>query len=312
MKVFLAGATGAVGRPLLRELLQAGHDVVGTTRKPARARELERAGAEALVLDALETESLVRAVIRARPEVVIDQLTQLPQRIRPRGMRAFYRRQNLLRGRAGAALIEAARSAGARRLIAQSVAFIYAPNGEELRREDDPVWRDAPAPFGRALRIAADHDERVAACDELEGVVLRYGVFYGPGTHSAPGNGIYEDVRRRRFPVAGAGNAVWSFVHVEDAARATMDALGRGSAGIYNIVDDEPAPVSEWLPAYAEAIGARPPRRLPAWLVRAFAGPAMAAWLTNRPGAANQKAKGELGFSPRFASWRQGFREALA
>ena len=311
MKVFVAGATGAIGRPLVRQLVQAGHDVAGTTRKPARALELERAGVEPVVVDALDTAALEAAVVAARPEVVIDQLTRLPQRIRPRGMRWFYRHQNPLRERASPALLEAARRAGARRLIAQSVAFIYAPAGERRRREDDPVWRDAPAPFGHALRVAADHERRVLAAGGLEGVVLRYGVLYGPGTHMAAGNGIYEDVRRRRFPIAGDGSGVWSFVHADDAARATVAALDHGGPGIYNIVDDEPAPVRDWLPAYADALDAGPPRRLPTVLIRAVAGPAMAAWLTVWTGVSNEKARRELGFSPQLPSWREGFRQGL-
>jgi nucleoside-diphosphate-sugar epimerase len=308
MRVFVAGATGAVGRPLVQQLVGAGHEVVGMTRSADRARWLESVGARAAVGSAFDEEWLRGAVGDARPEVVIDQMTALPQRIRPRGLRRFYREQIPLREQGSAALLRAAVDAGARRVIAQSVAFIYAPDGGGPKDEDAPVWIDAPKPFGRSVAVAAAHDRRVVELDEVEGVVLRYGLFYGPGTHFSPGNGIYEDVRKRRFPIVGDGESVWSFVHVEDAARATLAALDGGRPGIYNIVDDEPAPTRTWVPVYAEAIGAPPPRRVPVWLARATTGPAMTAWATQFPGASNAKAVSELRWRPRLSSWREGFR----
>jgi nucleoside-diphosphate-sugar epimerase len=278
------------------------------TRSAERARWLESAGAEAAVGSAFDADWLRGAVSAAKPDVVVDQMTALPQRIGPRGLRRFYRDYLPLRERGSAALLEAAAAAGARRVIAQSIAFLYAPGGGP-KSEDDPVWGDAPAPFGRAVAVAAAHDQRVVGMRELEGVVLRYGVFYGPGTHFSPGNGMYEDVRRRRFPIVGAGDSVWSFVHVDDAASATVAALEAGGPGVYNVVDDDPAPTREWLPAFAEAIGAPPPRRVPVWLARVFAGPAMTAWATSFPGASNAKAVAELGWQPSRRSWREGFRE---
>lgn len=307
VKVFLAGATGAVGRPLVRRLVDGGHEVVGMTRSRDGARSLESEGARAAVGSAFDEDWLSRAVRDAQPEVVIDQMTSLPQRIRPRGLRRFYRDQIPLRERGSGALLRAAVAAGARRVIAQSVAFLYAPDGDGPKGEDARAWSDAPAPFGAAAAGAAAHDERVVGLDAVEGVVLRYGVYYGPGTHYSPGNGIYEDVRRRRFPIVGAGDSVWSFVHVDDAADAAVTALDGGPPGIYNIVDDEPAPTREWLPAFAKAIGAPPPRRVPVWLSRIFAGPAMTAWATSFPGASNARAAAELGWRPRIASWREGF-----
>lgn len=311
MRIFVAGATGAVGRPLVKRLVAARHDVVGLTRKGERAAWLFESGAVAVVGDALDTAWLGKVVRQAEPEVVIDQMTHLPQRVGLRGMRRFYRNQTPLREIGSAALLTAARDVGARRLIAQSVAFIYAPGPGGPKQEADPVWSDAPEPFGEALRVAARHDEMVAGDSRLEGLVLRYGVFYGPGTHFAPGNGQYEDIRRRRLPIVGDGPSMWSFVHVDDAAQAAVDALERGTPGIYNVVDDEPAPVRHWLPHFAETIGAKPPYRVPVWLARVTAGPAQTAWATAFPGASNAKARTELGWQPEYESWRRGFAASL-
>jgi nucleoside-diphosphate-sugar epimerase len=310
MKIFLAGSTGAVGRPLLNRLVASGHDVVGLTRLDKRARWLRENGATAVVGNALDAKWLERAMRDAAPEVVIDQMTDLPQRLGLRRMRRFYRGQNALRTRGSGALLAAARSAGARRMITQSVAFIYAPDGGGLKRETDRVWDDAPEPFGEAIRIAAEHDSRLTAESHPEGVVLRYGVFYGPGTHYAPGNGVYEDIRRRRMPLVGQGDSIWSFCHVDDAAQAAVDALDRGTPGIYNIVDDEPVAMREWLPHFAQVIGAKPPHRVPVWLSRVAAGPAITAWATAFPGASNEKARRELGWEPSYPTWREGFERA--
>ena len=306
MRIFVAGATGAIGRPLVGFLVAGGHDVVGLTRQPEGARQLEEAGADAVVGNAFDAPWLIHAVCQAAPEVVIDQMTSLPQQIGFRGLRRFYRNQNPLRREGSGALLRAAQEARVRRVISQSVAFIYAPEGGGPKTEDDPIWSHAPEPFGAALRQAAAHDEKVVGLEEIEGLVLRYGVFYGPTTHFAKGNGVYEDVRRRRLPIVGAGESYWSFCHVEDAAQATVDALDRGRPGVYNIVDDEPAPAHEWIPLYAEAIGAPPPYRVPRWLARITAGPAMTAWGASFPGTSNAKAKKELGWCPRLPSWRQG------
>lgn len=311
MRIFLAGATGAVGRPLVTRLVAAGHDVAGLTRHEERARWLRENGAAPIVGDALDTRWLERAVHEVEPEIVIDQMTDLPQRIGFRGMRRFYRGQNPLRRQGSHGLLSAARAARARRIITQGVAFIYAPDGGGVKAETDRIWDDAPEPFGEAVRIAAEHDRRVAAESELDGVVLRYGVFYGPGTHFAPGKGMYEDIRRRRMPLVGDAASVWSFCHVEDAAQAAVVALDRGAAGIYNVVDDEPAPLHEWLPVYAEAIGAKRPFRVPAIIARLVAGPFATAMATQLRGASNAKAKREFGWQPRYASWRDGFTEAL-
>jgi nucleoside-diphosphate-sugar epimerase len=282
------------------------------TRSTDHARWLQQAGARPVIGNALDLDWVKTTISREEPEVVIDQLTNLPQRVRPRGMRRFYRRQIPLREKGSGALLHAAASAGVRRVVSQSVAFLYAPEGGELKDETARAWTDAPAPFNHAVRGAAEHDERVVGSEDYDGLVLRYGVFYGPGTHFAPGNGMYEDIRRRRLPVVGAGDSVWSFVHVDDAAHAAVDALDHGAPGIYNVVDDDPAPTRVWIPELAQIIGAKPPRHVPRWLTRIFAGPAMAAWSTEFPGASNLKAKRELGWSPSFESWREGFRDTLS
>jgi nucleoside-diphosphate-sugar epimerase len=311
MKVFVAGASGVIGRPLVRQLLAAGHEVTGTTRREERAAEIEAAGAKAAVCDALDGPALIEAVEQASPEVVVNQLTSLPQRYDPRKA-SFYTATNRVRSEGGRNLLEAARAAGARRLLTQSIAFLYAPEGDWVKDEDARPFDDAPGHFGPAVEAMLGHEREVLEAPGLEGLVLRYGQFYGPGTYYAPDGHLGREVRRRRFPIVGAGTGTFSFLHVEDAAGATVAALERGAPGIYNVVDDEPAPLHEWLPAFAEALGAKPPRRVPVWLASLVAGRATAATATQLRGASNAKAKRVLGWQPRYPSWRQGFREALA
>jgi nucleoside-diphosphate-sugar epimerase len=307
--VFVAGASGAVGRPLVPMLVAAGHEVTGTTRSGQRAETIRAAGATAAVVDALDAEALRAAVAGARPEVVVHELTALPHRFAPRST-DFYDATNRLRTEGTRNLIEAARAAGARRLVCQSIAFAYAPGARpDVKNEDAPLALDAPPPFGEVVRALAAMEREVLEADGLEGVVLRYGWFYGPGTYYGEGGGTEREVRRRRFPVIGSGAGVFSFVHVEDAAAATVAAVERGAPGAYNVVDDEPAAMRDWLPAYAEAIGAPRPLRIPVWLARLVAGP-MATVINTQPGAANAKAKRELGWTPRWPSWRDGFRSA--
>jgi 2-alkyl-3-oxoalkanoate reductase len=311
MRVFVAGATGAIGRPLIAQLREAGHEVVGTTRSPERAEAVRDLGAEPVVVDALDTEALRGAVIQARPEVVINQLTRLPDRLNYRKQEETFGATTELRGRAGPALAGAAAEAGARRLIVQSVCFYYASNGTEAHTEEDPLLQlPLDTPGARGL-IAVETLERAALeTPGLEGVVLRYGYFYGPRTHYAKDGSWGDDVRRRRYPVIGEGTGIFSFIQIDDAAAATVGALERG-AGIYNVCDDDPAPMSEWLPAFAEAVGAKRPRRVPVWLASLVAGRQAAVMATKVEGASNERAKRELGWQPRYPSWRQGFREAL-
>jgi nucleoside-diphosphate-sugar epimerase len=311
MRVFVAGATGAIGRPLLAQLSEAGHEVVGTTRSADKAEQLRTLGARPAVLDALDTSALRGAVIEAEPEVVVNQLTALPDRLNYRKPEETFGATSRLRGEAGPALAGAAAEAGARRLISQSVCFYYATTGKSVHTEDDPMMQLPPETPGARGMIAVDALERsTLETPGLEGVVLRYGFFYGPGTHYASDGSWAEDVRRRRLPVVGKGTGIVSFVHIDDAASATVTALERGT-GIYNICDDEPAQMSEWIPAYAEALGAKPPRHVPRWLARLVGGKQSAVMAERLEGASNEKAKRELGWRPRYASWRQGFRENL-
>jgi 2-alkyl-3-oxoalkanoate reductase len=311
MRVLVAGATGVIGRPLVKQLREAGHDVVGTTRSRERAETIRKFGGEPVVVDARDTDDLRRVVIEARPEVVINQLTNLPQRLDYKRAKETFGPTTELRGKVGPALAGAAAEAGARRLIAQSVCFFYASTGKRAHSEDDPLIELPPEMPAAQGVIALEALERsTVETPGLEGVVLRYGFFYGPGSAYAADGAWAEDVRRRRFPIVGKGTGIFSYVHMDDAVSATIAALDRGS-GIYNVCDDDPATLSEWLPAYAEALGAKPPRRVPVWLARLVAGKQAAGMSTTLEGASNEKAKRELGWQPKYPSWRQGFREAL-
>jgi nucleoside-diphosphate-sugar epimerase len=310
VRVFLAGASGAIGRPLVGRLIAAGHEVTGMTRREERAAEIRERGAEAVVCDVFDAEALNQAVSHARPDVVVHELTALPPDLDPR-KKGVYEANNRIRRDGTRNLVAAAREAGANRLVAQSIAFIYASTGGWVKTEDDPAMSDAPGEFGEGVKATLDLERQVVGAEGLEGLVLRYGFFYGPRTSYASDGYQAELVRKRRFPIVGAGDGTFSFIHVDDAAAATVAACERGAAGIYNVTDDEPAPVREWLPAYAEAVGSKPPRRLPAWLVRLLAGAGVAAFATTLRGASNEKAKRELGWQPRYPSWRQGFAQAL-
>ncbi len=311
MRVLVAGATGNIGRPLTKQLIDAGHEVVGTTRSEERAGIVRELGAEPAVLDARDTDELRRVVIEARPEVVINQLTNLPQKLDYKRAEKTFGPTTDLRGRVGPALAGAAAEAGARRLIVQSVCFFYATTGKPVHDEDDPLIDLPPGLPAAKGAVALQALERsTVETPGIDGVVLRYGFFYGPGSAYASDGAWAEDVRRRRFPIVGKGTGIFSFVHMDDTVSATMAALDRGS-GIYNVCDDEPAPMSEWLPAYAEALGAKPPRRVPVWLAGWVGGKQAATMSTRLEGASNEKAKRELDWQPRYPSWRQGFRDGL-
>jgi nucleoside-diphosphate-sugar epimerase len=311
MRVFVAGASGVIGGPLVRQLVAAGHEVTGTTRREERAAEIRAAGARAVVCDVFDAAALGAAVASAQPEVVVNQLTSLPQEYNPRRA-SFYAATDRVRREGGHNLLEAAREAGARRLLTQSIAFLYAPEGERVKDEEARPYTEAPGHFAGAVEAMLGHEREVVNSTELEGLVLRYGQFYGPGTYYAPDGHLGREVRHRRFPVVGPGTGVFSFLHVEDAAAATLTALDRGAPGIYNVVDDDPAPLREWLPVYAAALGAKPPRHVPVWLARIVAGGAVAAMAVELRGASNAKAKRDLGWQPRWASWREGFDDAAA
>lgn len=308
MRIFVAGASGAIGRPLLRQLLAAGHEVTGMTRREERAEEIRAAGAEAVVCDAFDAEALREAMVAARPEIVVHALTALPPNFKPRS--DYLAATNRVRVEGTRNLVAAAMAAGARRIVAESVAFFYEPEGDLVKDEEAPLFKDPPGRFADGLAAIAELERQVGNAEGLEGVVLRFGWFYGPGTYYAENGTVAQDVRRRRFPVVGPGSGVFSFIHVDDAAAATVAAVERGAPGVYNVVDDDPAAMHEWLPFYARAMGAKPPLRVPLWLAKLIAGSFVATMSTTLGGASNAKAKRELGWRPRWASWREGFTAA--
>jgi nucleoside-diphosphate-sugar epimerase len=313
MRIFLAGATGAVGSRLLPALQSHGHEVVGTTRTPAKLAALRAAGAEPQLLDVLDRDAVMAAVRAAAPDVIVHQSTALAgMGGNPRRFEAQFASTNRLRTEGTDHLLAAARDVGARRFVVQSYAgWPSAREGGPVKTEDDPLDPNPPAAMRTTLDAMRHLQSTVTGAQGIDGVVLRYGGFYGPGTSMSPGGEHAELVRRRRFPIVGDGSGVWSFVHIDDVASGTLAAVERGRPGIYNIVDDDPAPVSEWLPALAAALGARPPRRIPLWLGRLVGGEVTVSLMTQVRGASNAKAGRELGWRPGHPSWRQGFAEAV-
>ena len=319
MKIFVAGATGVLGRALVPQLVARDHEVVGMTRSASKQDLVRNLGARPVVADALDPDAVAQAVASAEPEVIVHQLTALSGKLSARDMRHPDRSPmatmtNRLRTEGTDYLLAAGRAVGARRFVAQSfAAFRWARTGGPVLTEADPLDSNPPAAL-RAPLVGILHVERaVTTIDWGEGIVLRYGGFYGPGTaiSLAPDAPMAAPVRKRRFPIIGDGGGVWSHVHIDDATAATVAAVDHGQPGIYNIVDDEPAPVREWLPVLASALGAKPPRRIPRWLGRLAAGETATLMMTEARGASNVKAKRELGWTPRYASWRQGFAQGL-
>ena len=311
MRVFVAGATGAIGSKLVPALVRRGHEVVGTTRSPERARAIEAAGGMPAIVHALDAEAVKREVARAAPDVIVHELTAIPPNFNPRRFDQAFATTNRLRTEGTDHLVAAAEAAGVRRFVAQSfAAWPYARQGSWVKTEDDPLDEHPPEQVRRTL-AAIRYLERATLQGPFEGLALRYGGFYGPGTSLARTGPIADAVRRRRFPIVGSGAGVWSFVHVEDAAEATALAAEGGAPGVYNVTDDEPAPVRDWLPVLAEALGAPAPRRVPVWVGRLFGGELAVTMMTELRGASNGKAKRELGWTLRYASWRQGFRDGL-
>jgi nucleoside-diphosphate-sugar epimerase len=309
MKVFLAGATGVIGRPLVPALIGAGHHVTGMTRTPEKVAALRAAGAEPVVADALDADAVMSAVKDARPDAIIHQLTAIPHRLDPRRIERDFALTDRLRGEGTRYLVAAAQASGVPRILAQSVAFAYNPGpAGTVHGEDDPLILSPPAEFRRSAGALAELERTVLGAG---GLVLRYGYFYGPGSAISSTGAMSADVARRRMPIVGDGLGVWSFIHIKDAVRATLSALTRGEPAPYNIVDDHPAAVSEWLPALAEALGAKRPHRVPAFLARLVAGDYGVAVMTRGQGASNARAKAELGWMPRYPSWREGFQSAL-
>jgi nucleoside-diphosphate-sugar epimerase len=313
MRVFLAGATGAIGKRLVPLLVQAGHSVTGMTRSTEKAAGLRNDGADAAILDALDGAAVAAAVDQARPEVIIHELTALPAALDIRKFPEQFRLTNRLRMEGTDHLLAAARATRVRRFVAQSFAgWPYARTGGIVKTEDDPLDGNPPATLRDTLEAIKYLESAVLRVQEIEGIVLRYGGFYGPGNAIGENGTVVEQVRHRRVPIIGGGTGVWSFLHIDDAAQATLAAVERAASGIYNIVDDEPATVSEWLPALAQILGAKPPFRLPAWLGRLAIGEHGVILMTDIRGASNAKAKRELGWQPRWPSWRDGFRVGLS
>jgi nucleoside-diphosphate-sugar epimerase len=311
MRVFVAGATGAIGRQLVPRLVAAGHEVHGMTRSESKQALLYELGAVPVVADALDPEQVADAVARARPDVIVHQLTAIGS-VDMRHFDRDFALTNRLRTEATDHLLSAGQAVGVRRFVAQGVGSYaaYGRAGGPVKSEEDPL-DSRPAPGMRETQAAIRHvEEAVLAAQWTEGIVLRYGVFYGPGTSLAPGEEQFELVRKHKFPVVGDGGGVWSFIHVADAAEATVAAVAHGSRGVYNVVDDDPAKVSEWLPALAQELGAKKPMRVPRFIGRLFAGEAGVVMMTEVRGASNAKAKRELAWRPAHASWRGGFTPA--
>lgn len=320
MKVFVAGATGVLGRALVPQLVERGHEVVGMTRSKSKQELVRSLGARPVVADALDADAVGEAVAVTQPEVIVHQLTALsgPMSLRdarhPERSSAFML-TNRLRTEGTDHLLSAGRAVGAQRFVAQSFgAFRFAGSGGPVLTEDDPVDASLPGAHQPGLEAILYLERAVTSIEWGEGLVLRYGGFYGPGTaiSLAPDAVMAVAVRKRRLPVIGDGGGVFSHIHVSDAASATVVALERGRPGIYNIVDDEPAPAREWLPVLASALGAKPPRHIPRWLARLLAGEMATTMMTEAKGASNGKAKRELGWQLRYSSWRQGFAQGLA
>lgn len=320
MKIFLAGATGVLGRALVPQLVARGHEVVGMTRSASKQDLVRSMGARPVVADALDPDAVAQAVASAEPEVIVHQLTALSGPMSVRDARRPDRSvaatmTNRLRTEATDHLLAAGRAVGARRFVAQSFAgFRFARTGGPVLTEADPFDPDDPPAALRTVQAGYLYLEQAVTTIEWgEGLALRYGGFYGPGTlmSLAPDAVMAALIRKRRFPIFGDGGGVSSHVHIEDAAAATAAAVDHGQPGIYNVVDDDPAPVREWLPVLASALGAKPPRRVPRWLARLLAGEAATAMMTDAKGASNEKAKRELGWQLRYPSWRQGFAQGL-
>jgi 2-alkyl-3-oxoalkanoate reductase len=305
MRVFVVGASGAIGTRLVPQLIDRGHEVIATFRSPGNAERLRRLGVEPIALDLLDSNAVRRAVLEAEPDAIVHEATALANVRFSRNFDRGFAQTNRLRTEGTDNLLAAAREAGVVRLVAQSFASMrYAREGGPIKTEDDPLDPSPPA-SARETHAAMRHLDQ--AVTSAGGIALRYGGFYG-----AANDGLVDPVRKRQFPIVGDGGGIFSFVHLDDAAAATVLALEHDGPAIYNIVDDEPAPVHEWLPVLASALGAKPPRHVPVWLARLIAGEAAVIIGTESNGASNAKAKRELGWTLRYPSWRQGFAEVYA
>lgn len=312
MRLFVAGSTGAIGRFLVPLLVEAGHEVVGLARSASKGKVLQAMGAKVAVADALNKEELTAAIMRAEPEVIINELTALVGVGNFKRLDEEFALTNRLRTEVTDTVLAAAHLAGTRRFIAQSFCgWPFAREGGPVKTEEDPLDPNPPAAFSKTLAAIRYLEDTVTKTADLQAIALRYGFLYGPGTGIAKDGAVIDLVRKRRLPIVGDGVGVWSFIHISDAARATVAAITHGEPGIYNIVDDEPAPVSTWLPALAEAVGAKRPYSVPVWLGKLAIGNGGVSMMTTIRGGSNAKAKRELRWQPIYASWRRGFVEGL-
>jgi nucleoside-diphosphate-sugar epimerase len=314
MKIFIAGASGAIGSHLVSQLVARGHEVVGTTRSAAKTGALRAIGAEPVVVDALDPDSVADVVARAEPEVIVHQLTALSGPPNFRQVKRMAAATNRLRSEGTDHLLAAARAVGVRKFVAQSNASWMERTGGPVADENGRIEPNPPADAASAVAALRHLEDAVTGITWADGIALRYGGFYGPGTgiEATPDAVMAELIRKRKFPIVGGGGGVWSLVHITDAASATVAAIERGKPGIYHVADDEPAAVREFLPALARALGAKPPRRVPAWLVRLLAGEAAVNMMTQACGISSEKTKRELDWTPQYPSWRTGFTEGLS
>jgi nucleoside-diphosphate-sugar epimerase len=313
MKIFIAGASGAIGSHLVAQLVARGHEVVGTTRSVAKLGALRALGAEPVVVDALDPDSVADVVAKAEPEVIVHQATALNGPVTMRNVKRMAAATNRLRTEGTDHLLAAGRAVGVRKVVAQSNYAMLERTGGPVVDENGRIEPNPPKDVKEAVAALRHLEDAVTGIGWADGIVLRYGGFYGPGTgiEAAPGATMAELIRKRRFPIVGGGGGVWSMVHITDAASATVAAVERGKPGIYHVADDEPAPVREVLLELARVLGAEPPRRVPAWVARLLAGRGAVDMMTRARGISSEKIKHELGWTPRYPSWRTGFRAGM-
>jgi len=314
MKIFIAGASGAIGSHLATQLVGRGHEVVGTTRSAAKTGALRALGAEPVIVDALDPDAVADVVAKAEPEVVVHQLSALNGPLSMRNVKRMAAATNRLRTEGTDHLLAASRAVGVRTFVAQSNYALLERTGGPVVDEKGRIDLSPPKDVEGAVAALRHVEEAVTGITWADGIVLRYGGFYGPGTgiEAAPGAVMAELIRKRRFPIVGGGGGMWSMVHITDAASATVAAIERGKPGIYHVADDEPAPVREMLLELARVLGAKPPRRVPAWLARLLAGKGAVEIMTQARGISSEKIKRELDWTPRYPSWRNGFVHGLS
>jgi nucleoside-diphosphate-sugar epimerase len=314
MRIFIAGASGALGVQLVTQLVSRGHEVVGTTRYAAKTGALRALGAEPVIVDALDPDSVADVVAKTEPEVIVHQLTALNGPMNMRNVKRMAAATNRLRTEGTDHLLAAGRAVGVGKFVAQSNYALMERIGGPVADESGRIDPSPPKDVAEAVAALRHVEEAVTGITWGEGIVLRYGGFYGPGTGiSAASDAVMTKlIRKRRFPIVGGGGGVWSMVHIADAASATVAAIERGKPGIYHVADDEPVPLREVLLELARVLGAKPPRRIPAWPVRLLAGKGAVEMMTRSRGISSEKAKHELGWTPEYPSWRTGFTEGLS